>query len=135
MGPNRTTAKDHNSGRLHARNTSEQDAAAAYYDEDGELHIATGRDVREAQGDKSGEYTVLHWDLAIALDHLTLAAVEEGLGTCWIGAANAPKLRELLSIPDDVTVELVMTLGYPVSWPAPRQRKPLKEIVCYDRFS
>ena len=36
-----------------------------------------------------GEYESMGiWDLAIALDHLSLAALEEGLGTCWIGAAD-----------------------------------------------
>ena len=42
------------------------------------------------------EYPV---DLAIAVDHLTLAAVDEGLGTCWIGAFSQEKVREILKIP------------------------------------
>ena len=37
-------------------------------------------------------------DVAIALDHLTLCAAAEGLGTCWIGAFDEGKVKEILSI-------------------------------------
>jgi nitroreductase len=76
------------------------------------------------------------WDLAIALDHLSLAAVEEGIGTCWVGGFSEDEVKELLSIPDDVSAHLIMSVGYPaLSWPNPRPRKPLEEIICYDRYS
>ena len=38
-------------------------------------------------------------DLAIAVDHMTLAAVDEGLGTCWIGAFSQEKARNILKVP------------------------------------
>jgi nitroreductase len=37
-------------------------------------------------------------DVAIAIDHLTLCAAAEGLGTCWIGAFDEGKVKEILSI-------------------------------------
>ena len=40
-------------------------------------------------------------DLAIAIDHMTLAAVDEGLGTCWIGAFSQESAREILNIPSN----------------------------------
>jgi len=33
-------------------------------------------------------------DSAIAVDHMTLQAVEEGLGTCWIGAFYENKVKQ-----------------------------------------
>lgn len=114
---------------------SERKAGAGYY-KDGEFCIATGQVLEEEAGKNPGEYqSCVSWDLAIALDHLALAAVQEKLGTCWIGGMNAPALRELLSIPDDILAMAVMPVGYSVSWPDPRPRKPLEEIVCYDRYS
>jgi nitroreductase len=110
-------------------------AAAAIYYEDQKLCVATGQVVIEERGKKPDEYvSSLEWDLAIALDHLTLAAVDEGLGTCWIGLVNEPELKQCLSIPNDLTAQLVMPIGYPVSWPEAGQRKPLEEIICYDRY-
>jgi nitroreductase len=92
-------------------------------------------DIAEEVQDGSLEYeSCVPIDLAIALDHLTLAAVEEGLGTCWVGALNEERVKELLSVPDEMRAPLVMSIGYTDTWPEPRPRKPLGEIICYDRY-
>lgn len=114
---------------------SEMEAGTGYY-LDGRLVISDGRTVAEVTRNTPPEYirSSLPWDLAIALDHLTLAAVEEGLGTCWIGGLDEALIKEILSIPGDMRAPVVMPIGYPVSWPEPRPRKPLEEIICYDRY-
>lgn len=71
-------------------------------------------------------------DLAIAVDHMTLKAVEEGLGTCWIGAFHEDKVKTVLGIPANVRVVSLLPLGYPASVPGEFSRKPMEEIVCYD---
>jgi len=71
-------------------------------------------------------------DVAIATDHITLAARALGLGTCWIGSFDRRMVRDVLGIPDSVEVVELMPLGYPTDWPAPRSRKGLDEAVCYD---
>jgi nitroreductase len=73
-------------------------------------------------------------DLAIALEHLALAATVEGLGTCWIGAFDQDRVRDALEIPESAKVIGVMTLGYSADGPRPKRRKPLDEIVCYERW-
>jgi len=74
-------------------------------------------------------------DVAIAVDHITLAAAAEGLGTCWIGAFNESEVKQILNIPGRVRVVQLLTLGYPDALPGPRSRKAISEIVCYDRWS
>lgn len=74
-------------------------------------------------------------DVAIAIDHITLAAVEEGLGTCWIGSFFQDKAREVLGIPPSYKVIELLTLGYPADSPKPKSRKTLEEIVCHEKFS
>jgi len=75
-------------------------------------------------------------DLAIAIDHMTLAAVEEGLGTCWIGAFSQDKVREILGVGADCMVVTVMPLGYPASDVVMvKSRKRLDDIVRYETFS
>ena len=54
-------------------------------------------------------------DVTIALDHLTLAAVAEGLGTCWIGAFDEGKVKGLLKVPKEAKVVAMTPLGYPAS--------------------
>lgn len=73
-------------------------------------------------------------DLAIAMEHLALAAATEGLGTCWIGAFSQDQVREVLSIPSTVKVIGLMTLGYPAGPPRRTARKPLSDIVCYETW-
>jgi nitroreductase len=75
-------------------------------------------------------------DLAIAMTNITLAAVAEGLGTCWIGAFQEPQVKAILNIPDEVRVVELMPLGYPESADVPaRPRKSMKEVCVYERWS
>jgi nitroreductase len=79
-------------------------------------------------------------DMAIALDHLTLAAVAEGLGTCWIGAFKEPEVKKLLEVPDTVKVVALTPLGFPASPESIRpvdetRRKSLTEIFNIDKFN
>ncbi len=73
-------------------------------------------------------------DTAIAVDHMTLQAVEEGLGTCWIGAFDEKKVKEILNIPGSVRVVQLLTLGYPSAIPRPTWRKSLDEIVMREKW-
>lgn len=74
-------------------------------------------------------------DVSIAIDHLTLAAVAEGLGTCWIGAFDPNKVRQLLGIPDEVTVVELLPIGYPEDPSLKEKRRlPMGEIVHRERW-
>jgi len=75
-------------------------------------------------------------DCAIAIDHITLAAVEEGLGTCWIGAFSQETVREILGVGPDCMVVTIMPLGYPASSVVPaKSRKKLQDIVRYETYT
>jgi len=73
-------------------------------------------------------------DVAIALEHVALAATAEGLGTCWIGSFHQDQIRALLGVPANCKVIEVMTLGYPADHPRPKTRKPIRELVCHDQW-
>ena len=78
-------------------------------------------------------------DVAIALDHLTLAAVAEGLGTCWIAAFSEEKVKRLLDVPAKVRVIAMTPLGYPASPTlnhpiSDNQRKPAEKVFSTDRY-
>jgi nitroreductase len=74
-------------------------------------------------------------DLAIAVDHMTLVARALELGTCWIGAFEQDKVKAVLGVPEDVSVVTLTPLGYTDAWPEARPRKPIEEVVCYDKWS
>lgn len=73
-------------------------------------------------------------DVTIAMDHISLAAQEMGLGTCWIGAFDQAKLADFLGLPKERVVTVCMTVGYPEESPAARSRKPKEELFFKDRY-
>lgn len=74
-------------------------------------------------------------DLAIALDHMTLTAVEEKLGTCWIGAFSQEEIKRILNIPEKYKVVAFLILGTPYDEPGVKSRKKIQDLVCYETFS
>jgi nitroreductase len=77
-------------------------------------------------------------DCAIAIDHMTLAAVAEGLGTCWVGHFDQDACRTALGVPKGAQIIELLALGYPVEGadqPEPKLRKPLDELICWETFS
>jgi nitroreductase len=73
-------------------------------------------------------------DVAIAMDHLVLAATSLGLGTCWVCAFNPVAARQAFALPDGVEPIALTPLGYPADKPLPKERKPLADLVRYERW-
>lgn len=77
-------------------------------------------------------------DVAIATEHLCLAATEQGLGTCWVCNFNVPKCKALFNLPENIEPIALIPVGYParpsLCEEAPKKRKPLQEIVKWETF-
>ena len=71
-------------------------------------------------------------DTAIAVDHLTLAATEAGLGTCWVCNFDAVRCASVLNLPEGVEPVALVPLGYPSSvCRTIKKRKEADEIITY----
>ena len=70
-------------------------------------------------------------DLAIAMEHIMLAATAEGLGSCWICAFNPELARTVLELPDDLVPVAITPLGHASAPFRPHERKSLDEIVTW----
>jgi len=74
-------------------------------------------------------------DVAIAIDHITLKAIEEGLGTCWVGAFDENEVKKVLDIPENIRVVELLTIGYPQQvYEVGKNRLDLNEIVMYEKW-
>jgi nitroreductase len=73
-------------------------------------------------------------DVSIVMDHLILAAADQGLGTCWIGAFDPAAARDVLGLPEDVEPIAFTPLGYPADESRPKVRKTLEVLVRYERW-
>jgi len=58
-------------------------------------------------------------DAGAAIENLILAALEDGVGACWLGSVDRKALAMLLGIPENLEISSVVALGYPAE--APRE--------------
>ena len=69
-------------------------------------------------------------DIAIATEHIALAAAECGLGTCWVCNFDIEACAQLLQLPHGIEPMVLMPMGYPVNNEIPeKKRKSIDEIV------
>jgi nitroreductase len=81
-------------------------------------------------------------DVAIAVENLVLAATGEDLGTCWIGSFDETKVRNVLKIPENLRVVVLLAVGYPSGKESlaskalrfVRKRKSMDEIVSFEEY-
>ena len=73
-------------------------------------------------------------DVTIALQNMVTAAWLQGVGSCWIGAWNDAKLRDTLNLTEDSKIVGLITFGIPDKTPAQRHKKPLNEIIHFDKW-
>jgi nitroreductase len=81
---------------------------------------------------KNKDYSLI--DIGIASENICLQAKAEGLGSCLIGWFDERRLRKILDIPRSKRVELIITLGYTLSEPRVKKRKPATETVSYNKY-
>ncbi len=74
-------------------------------------------------------------DAAITMHSLSLAAVGEGLGTCWIAAFKEEEVRRILGIPSEIRVMAMTPLGYSAEKKGPvTKRKTLEELIRFEKW-
>ena len=80
----------------------------------------------------TGKWAVV--DATIAMQNMVIAAWTLGVGSCWIGAFNEEKVKELLKIPDKWKVVALMPFGYPAEHPKQRKKKPFEKMFSFNSF-
>lgn len=80
----------------------------------------------------TGKWSIV--DTTIALQNMVIAAWALGVGSCWIGDFKEDNVKQLLEIPDRWKVVALVSFGYPAEQPQPRKKKPIEELVSYDKF-
>ena len=68
-------------------------------------------------------------DIAIAVEHLCLAATEQGLATCWVCNFDANKCKQLFDIADNEEPAVLSPIGYAADEPKEKKRKAIDAIT------
>ena len=72
--------------------------------------------------------------LMIAIAYMTLEAVNQGLGTCWVGAITPKEVHKVMNLPDDIFVHDLLPLGYPGEDPKPRPRRDASKVIFWEKY-
>ena len=70
----------------------------------------------------------------IAVAYMTLEAVNQGLGTCWVGAITPKEVHKVMNLPDNIFVQSLLPLGYPGEDPKPRPRKDASKVIFWEKY-
>jgi len=74
-------------------------------------------------------------DIGITTAHFCLQASAEGLSTCIIGWFDEKKIKELLKIPKNLRLELIILVGYPpTNEIRKKNRKETTSILSYNSY-
>ena len=68
-------------------------------------------------------------NVAIAIEHMVLQAVELGLGSCWVRLFDETQVKQILNLQENLCVVALLPIGVPDEKPAPRTRLPVSKLV------
>lgn len=69
------------------------------------------------------------FNVAIAVEHIVLRALDFGLGSCWIRLFDEQAIRDIFGWDENIHVVNLLPIGYPAEEPRPRNRRPLEDIL------
>lgn len=84
---------------------------------------------RRRSRDQQAAMAYLSLNAAIAIDHMTLRAVDLDLGTCWVMMFDQEQVKKSLELEDRYHVVALLPVGYPDQNPGPRPRLPLSSLL------
>lgn len=75
-----------------------------------------------------------HVDIGIVSAFITLAAEDEGIGSCILGWFDEDKVKDIFNIPSSKRVLIDIVLGYSIQPDRVKKRKSIEEIVSYNTY-
>ncbi len=73
-------------------------------------------------------------EAAMAVENMALMAYSLGLGTCPVVSFSRAGIKTLLEIPDHIRPIILIALGFPDETPVPPARKPLSQLISWERY-
>ena len=71
--------------------------------------------------------------IMISIAYMTLEALNQGIGSCWAGAISPKDAHGVMNLPNNWFVHDFLLLGYPDEDPKPRPRRPINEVVFWEK--
>jgi len=103
------------------------------------VHIFVFCDTTGIESEKEWEEIQTLWSIqgvSAACQNILLAAHALGLGSVWTGVTLTveDEIKTTLGVPGGVKLMTVIAIGYPASEPLPPVRKPLSEVMFFEKW-
>lgn len=95
-------------------------------------HEGTNITSKLGSGIKDKDFPIM--DIGIASAYITLAAEDEGIGSCILGWFDEKKIKELTGIPQKKRLMLIVALGYATKPKRKKVRKEWDKVVSFDKY-
>jgi nitroreductase len=76
-------------------------------------------------------------DCSAATQNILLAIEALGLGGCWVAGDKkdyAETVREIFKVPSGYRLASMISVGYPKNLQGPKAKKPLKEVMHWEKW-
>jgi nitroreductase len=73
-------------------------------------------------------------DVSMAAQNILLMATEKGIATCTVKSYNKEAVKRILDLPDEISVDLIISLGYSDQRPSTPPRRPVEEVTFINRW-
>jgi len=87
------------------------------------------KNLSEEEVDKAELGPRIALNVAIAVEHMVLMALDFNLGTCWIRALEEDKIKDIFGWDENIYVVALLPVGYPDESPNPRKRLNIQDII------
>jgi len=71
----------------------------------------------------------ISFNVAIAIEHMVLRALDFGLGTCWIRLLDRQKVNAIFGWDEWIQTVALLPIGYPAENPSPRKRMKTEDLL------
>ena len=100
------------------------------------IHIVVLAEPKKTErhyGTRGGRLYVIQ-ECAAAIENMLLTAHSLGLGACWVGAYDEDEIWRILGLPEEISVQGIITIGYADETPEPPPKKRIEHIMYFDRW-
>ncbi len=96
--------------------------------------VCSNRKLAFEKGDKLGRDEMSIIDVSLATENIILLATERGIGTCVIKSFNEVAIRKILNLPEHISPDLIITVGYPKNQQKSPPKRKIEDVIFHNHW-
>ena len=75
-----------------------------------------------------------HQQAGAAIENFLLRITDLGLASCWVGAFSDETIKNLLNIPEEINIEVLLPVGYEMGKEKQKPKPQLDTVLFFDEW-